>query len=236
MSSERILLVEDEEHLAFTLAFNLREDGYTVECAPDLAAARKYLAAAPVDVVVLDIMLPDGTGLDLARELRAAGRRECILMLTALGMPEDIVRGLDAGADDYVAKPFALEELFGRLRALLRRREWSRVPDDAASSEYAFGRYRVNFTTGVVSVDDAESDDRLTDLEVRLLRYLIAHANESVSRARLLEAVWELPPTASTRTVDNFVVRLRRRFEDDPRNPRHLLTVHGIGYRFVPEP
>ncbi|MGE0431530.1 MAG: response regulator transcription factor [Planctomycetota bacterium] len=234
---DRILLIEDEEHLAFTLSFNLEQEGYKVDVATDLATARR-LVNTTYGLIVLDLMLPDGSGVDFTRELRQQGSRMGILMLTALGRPEDVVTGLDAGADDYVVKPFTLDVLLGRVRALLRRRKWD--TEAVLPEDYSFGANRVNLITGDVKPDkdgdDDAADQRMTELELRLLRYFVMHANQPVSRQDLLEAVWDLPPTSSTRTVDNFIVRLRRRFEVDPANPRHVITVHGVGYRFIPHP
>lgn len=235
MNSNRILLVEDEEHLAFTLRFNLQEEGYSVDLAGTLQAARECLGQ-PYDLILLDIMLPDGSGFDLCEELRAAGNFAPVVMLTAKGTPEDIVTGLSVGADDYLTKPFSLSELLGRISAVLRRRRWENESRATVAplSEFVFGDNRINFVTFEVMADGKPVD--MTELELRLLRFFVDRPNVVVSREELLEGVWQVSPKTNTRTVDNFLVRLRKVFELDPGDPAHFLTVRGVGYRFVPWP
>ena len=233
----RILLVEDEDHLAFTVSFNLGEEGYRVDVANSLESARALLDDEH-DLIVLDLMLPDGSGSDLARELREQGNLVPILMLTAKGTPNDIVAGLEAGADDYLTKPFELSELIGRISAMLRRRAWETQrltqPEALDIREYAFDGNEINFVTQKVLAQGQPV--KLTALELRLLQFFIEREKQVVSREELLEAVWDMPPLTNTRTVDNFLVRLRRVFEKDPAEPLHFQTVRGVGYRFVPHP
>jgi len=230
----KLLLVEDEEHLAFNLSLNLGDEGFEVIVAKNLAEADAAMAQRPA-LIVLDLMLPDGNGLDFCAGLRTRGNRTPVLMLTAMGSADSIVEGLGSGADDYLPKPFELAELIGRIRALLRRRAWDASPTaDTPANTLAFGGATVHFDTHMASV--AGKTFELTELEIRLLRFFIEHENRVVSRAQLLENVWEVSPRTHTRTVDNFMVRLRRLFEKDPARPVHFVTVRGVGYRFVQVP
>ena len=239
MNGARVLIVEDEEHLAKGLRFNLEAEGYVVEIIGDGERALERLLGgdAEFDVVILDVMLPGKDGFDVAKELRAAGRYVPVLMLTARGRPEDVLRGFEAGADDYLPKPFELAILLARLNGLLRRREWlgqERRQTNAEGDLYTFGGKTVDF--GALELRARGRVVRLTLMEAEFLRYLIANAGRAVSRREILEDVWNLREDTDTRAIDNFVVRLRRYVEDDPSNPKHLLTVRGIGYRFIPEP
>lgn len=231
MSAPRLLLVEDEAHLAFTLEFNLREEGYEVLTAATLADARRHLNAKP-DLIILDVMLPDGNGLAFCASLRKRGDHTPVLMLTAKGSSEDVVNGLDTGADDYMTKPFALQELLGRIAAMLRRLQWHAEPRQSPPTPlFHFGPHTVNFDVHEVYTHGQPID--ITDLELRLLRYFIEHQDKAISRQTLLQDVWQVSGTNNTRTVDNFLVRLRRLFEEDPARPVHFLTVRGVGYRFT---
>jgi DNA-binding response OmpR family regulator len=241
MKRARVLVVEDEEHLAAGLRFNLEAEGYAVETTGDggAALARLTAACADFDVVVLDVMLPGRDGFEVAKELRAAGCYVPVLMLTARGRPEDVLRGFEAGADDYLPKPFELAILLARLNGLLRRREWlgrgeARQTNAAVAALYSFGGKTVDF--GALELKARGRVVRLTLMEAELLRYLIANAGRAVSRREILEEVWNLHEDTDTRAIDNFIVRLRRYVEDDPSDPAHLLTVRGVGYRFTPEP
>lgn len=231
----RVLLVEDEEHLAFALQFNLEAEGYAVDVAGSLQEAREHLEGEGYDLVLLDVMLPDGVGFDLCVELRAQGVLTPVLMLTAKGSAEDIVYGLNAGADGYMTKPFHLQELLSRLAALIRRQRWQVQPPSAEVSDagdaVSFGANHVDFARRSASAQGKAVE--LTELELRLLRFLVEHQGRPVSREELLEGVWDVSPQTNTRTVDNFIVRLRRLFEVDPSNPQHIVTVRGVGYRFV---
>lgn len=237
MEETRILVVEDEIHLAYSLEYNLRADGYEVQTAPTLAAAQAAITDSEgrgFDLILLDVMLPDGDGMTYCRQLRDAGDRTPVLMLTAKGTRADIVNGFDSGADDYLTKPFALEELSSRIEALLRRRKWDRERAPQPTEALLFGPHRVDFRTHQVLAHGREIE--LTELELRLLKYFADRPREVISRSELLSKVWGVAPQSHTRTVDNFLVRLRRAFEADPSEPRHFLTVRGAGYQFDPDP
>lgn len=247
----RVLIVEDEAHLAKGLQFNLEAEGHSVEVARDGARALQLLLGHDgkrenFDAVVLDIMLPGKDGFAVASELRAAKNFVPVLMLTARGRPEDVLNGFASGADDYLPKPFELPILLARLQGLLRRRDWMRQsqasgPTSAAQSA-ASGAYDV-FSFHGRTIDFGKLELRvngntihLTLMEAELLRHLIRNNGRIVSRKSILEEVWGLHEDTDTRAIDNFIVRLRRYIEDDPAKPRHLLTVRGVGYRFVAEP
>jgi DNA-binding response OmpR family regulator len=247
-----ILVVEDERHLAEGLRFNLEAEGYQVHIAETGEAALALLSAASpaFDVVLLDVMLPGKDGFSVMSELRQAGNFIPTLMLTARGRPEDVLRGFAAGADDYLTKPFELAILIARIEGLLRRREWLRASMNHEAPNHATANHVVappepkgTFTFGEKSVhfDLLELRVRgqkfpLTLMEANVLRYLIQHEGAPVSRKAMLEDVWALHEDTDTRAIDNFIVRLRRYIEDDPTRPRHLLTVRGVGYRFVALP
>lgn len=230
----RLLLVEDEEHLAFALRFNLEAEGYEVTTAATLAEARGTLETGePHNLIVLDVMLPDGSGRSFCEQLRRSGDRTPVLMLTAKNTPPDIIAGLEAGADDYLGKPFDLSELLGRITALLRRRQWDRgTPSVSDATTVAFGAATLDRATRRIRTGDNETE--LTELELRLAEYFVQRPNEIVRREALLEDVWGVSPNSQTRTVDNFVARLRKLIEPEPRRPRYLTTVRGAGYRYTP--
>ena len=238
----RILVVEDEQHLAEGLRFNLEAEGYHVQVLETGEAALELLRAEPsaFDVVVLDVMLPGKDGFTVMSELRQAGQFIPTLMLTARGHPDDVLLGFAAGADDYLTKPFDLAILIARIRGLLRRREWLRASLNPAvapapvGDTFTFGDKSVNFNLLELRVRDQVFP--LTLMEANVLRHLIRHEGKPVSRKTMLEEVWALREDTDTRPIDNFIVRLRRYIEDDPRHPRHLLTVRSIGYRFVAAP
>lgn len=239
----RILVVEDELHLAEGLRFNLEAEGYQVEVVDTGEAALDRLmpGAERFDVVVLDIMLPGKDGFTVMRELRQAGQFIPTLMLTARGHADDILQGFEAGADDYLTKPFELAILIARIRGLLRRKEWLRAaiptapaPPEEAADTFVFGDKSVHFD--LLELHVREQVFPLTLMEANLLRFLIRREGKPVPRKSMLEEVWGLHEDTDTRAIDNFIVRLRRYIERDPTKPKHLLTVRGVGYRFVAAP
>jgi len=228
----RVLIVEDEAHLAEGLRFNLEAEGYGAEVVETGEAALERLLGGgrPFDLVVLDVMLPGKDGFQIAAELRLAKQFVPILMLTARGRPEDVLRGFAAGADDYLPKPTELAILLARIGGLLRRSEWLRRPRD----QYTFAGKTIDFDSLELRVDDRTLP--LTLMEANLLRYLITHEGKAVSRKAMLEDVWGVHEDTDTRAIDNFIVRLRRHIEKEPSRPKHLLTVRSVGYRFVANP
>jgi DNA-binding response OmpR family regulator len=243
----RILIVEDEAHLANGLRFNLEAESHTVKVVPDGEGALGVLLAKreEFDAVVLDVMLPGKDGFTVAAELREAKNFVPVLMLTARSRPEDVLKGFASGADDYLAKPFELSILLARLQGLLRRREWTRGEDPAESKEsdsqklgdfasFSFSGRTIDF--GALELRSEHSTIHLTLMESELLRHLVRNDGKIVSRKQILEEVWGLHEDTDTRAIDNFMVRLRRYIEDDPGNPKHLLTVRGVGYRFLASP
>jgi two-component system, OmpR family, alkaline phosphatase synthesis response regulator PhoP len=231
--TRRVLIVEDEQHLAEGLRFNLEAEGYDVEVVDTGEAALNRLLAPPeagFDLVVLDVMLPGKDGFAVVSELREARHFVPVLMLTARGRPEDVLKGFAAGADDYLPKPTELAILLARVGGLLRRSQWLREPPD----RYSFAGRTVDF--GALEVRVGDRTLPLTLMEANLLRYLIRHEGRAVSRKSMLEDVWGVHEDTDTRAIDHFIVRLRRHIEADPARPRHLLTVRGVGYRFVASP
>ena len=229
----RILVVEDDPHLAAGVIENLRAEGYEVSSAADGEQALGWLRAGSCALIVLDVMLPGIDGFAVCRTLREQGNNTPVLFLTARGDPADRVRGLESGGDDYLAKPFHLQELLLRVRAIIRRRDWYHsVSDTAATAVLAFGGNEVDFRAFRARSWNGESQE-LTEKEAMILKVLAEHGGEIVSREDLLEKVWGYDVFPSTRTVDNFILRLRKRFERDPADPKHFLTVWGVGYRFL---
>jgi DNA-binding response OmpR family regulator len=224
----RVLVVEDEQHLADGLRFNLEAEGYQVAVVDSGEAALESIKAEPFDVVVLDVMLPGKDGFTVMSEMRQTGQFVPTLMLTARGHPGDVLKGFEAGADDYLTKPFELAILIARIRGLLRRRDWLRA---SSKDTFAFGDKSVDFNRLELRVRAQVFP--LTLMEANVLRYLTQHEGQKVSRKALLSDVWGLHEDTDTRAIDNFIVRLRRYIEVDPTRPRHLLTVRGVGYRFV---
>jgi DNA-binding response OmpR family regulator len=225
--------VEDEVHIAEGLQFNLESEGYDVELAADGLVAVERLSRAPgFDLVILDLMLPGLGGFQVVRRMRAAGNLTPVLILTAKDDPEDVVRGLEEGADDYLAKPFRLEELLARVRGVLRRRRWDgAAADEGALRSVQVGDAIIHFDR--FEVERGEKRIQLTTKEAALLRVLVEREGEAVPRGDLLQEVWGLRPDTRTRVVDSFIVRLRRYLEPDPARPRHIVSVRGHGYRFV---
>ncbi len=243
-----VLIVEDEQHLADGLRYNLEAEGYEVEVAGDGERALELLLPdhKRFDAVVLDVMLPGIDGFTVASELRAAGQFVPVLMLTARGRPEDVLSGFESGADDYLPKPFELSILLARLRGLLRRREWSRESEkpqqtsgessdrELTEDVFVFDGKKIDF--GELELLVGDKSIRLTRMEAELLRFLIKREGHIVPRKQILEEVWGLREDTDTRAIDNFIVRLRKHLEDPPSRPRHLVTVRGVGYRFIAHP
>ena len=229
----RILVVEDEEHLAEGLRFNLEAEGHSVETVGDGLSAAQRLEDPErrFDLVILDLMLPGMGGFEVARRARAAGEYVPILILTAKGDVQDLVRGLEEGADDYLTKPFRLDELLARVRGLLRRRRWSRVEVGEPPRSVAIGEATVHFDRFELATRGGTVS--LTTREAGLLRALVDREGQAITRGELLEEVWGLRPDTQTRVVDNFIVRLRKYIEPDPARPRHIVSVRGHGYRLV---
>lgn len=231
--AQRVLIVEDEQHLADVLRFNLEAEGYEAEVVEtgELALEALLDPARRFDLVVLDVMLPGIDGFDVVAELRQRKQYVPVLILTARGRPEDVLKGFGAGADDYLPKPTELAILLARIGSLLRRTSWTRQP---RHERYTFDGRTIDFDTLELAVGDRVL--KLTLMEANLLRYLIEHEGRAVSRKAMLEQVWQLREDTDTRAIDNFVVRLRRYIEKEPSRPEHLLTVRGVGYRFVASP
>jgi DNA-binding response OmpR family regulator len=248
----RVLVVEDEAHLAQGLRFNLEAEGYSAEIAGDGESATERLLEKKdyFDVIVLDIMLPGKDGFSVVSELRAARNYVPVLMLTARNRPEDVLKGFAAGADDYLPKPFDLSILLARLQGLLRRSQWMRghqanpEPGDSLrtsppNNSEEFGTFSFDGKTidfGTLELRTRDNLIHLTLMESELLRHLVRNDGRVVSRKQILEEVWGLHEDTDTRAIDNFIVRLRRYIEDDPAQPKHLLTVRGVGYRFLANP
>jgi len=233
----RILVVEDEQHIAEGLRFNLEAEGHSVDVTENGEEALARLAKQePFELLVLDVMLPGKDGFAVTRELRQKKNFIPVLMLTARGRPEDVLRGFEAGADDYLAKPFNLDILVARIGGLLRRRHWlqSAAEPPPAPDEFSFGGKMVDFEK--LQLRNGKQSFQLTLMEAELLRYLIRNSGRPVSRKEILEQVWNLKEDTDTRAIDNFIVRLRRYIEQEPSRPKHLVTVRGLGYQFVPEP
>ncbi|HEV7520197.1 MAG TPA: response regulator transcription factor [Candidatus Angelobacter sp.] len=235
----RILVVEDESHIAQGLRFNLEAEGHSVEIAEDGEDAlnRMLVKNQPFDLVLLDVMLPGKDGFTVAHELRQQQNFAPILMLTARGRPEDVLKGFESGADDYLTKPFNLDILVARIGGLLRRTNWQQIANGATlppSDEFSFAGKTVDFQK--LQLQNGKQVYQLTLMETELLRYLIRNGGRPVSRKEILEKVWDLKEDTDTRAIDNFIVRLRRYIETDPTKPKHLITVRGLGYQFVSKP
>jgi two-component system, OmpR family, alkaline phosphatase synthesis response regulator PhoP len=241
----RVFVVEDEMHLAQGLQFNLEADGHEVKVFETAEAAWQMLANDPqsADLIVLDVMLPGKDGFWLASELRRKKNYVPVLMLTARGRPEDVLKGFESGTDDYLPKPFELSILLARVNGLLRRTQWMQrsapsgtpePPKNGMPDVVTFNGRKIDF--GALELTARKQKTRLTLMEAELLRYLIKNEGRAVSRKQILDEVWGLREDTDTRAIDNFIVRLRRYLEEQPSTPKHLLTVRGVGYRFVSEP
>jgi DNA-binding response OmpR family regulator len=232
----RILVVEDEVHLAQGLRFNLEAEGYSVDTTEHGEEALTWLLheKRPFDALVLDVMLPGKDGFTVARELRDARHFIPLLMLTARSRPEDVLKGFESGADDYLPKPFNLDILIARLGSLLRRKSWNVAEEFAGENEvgntFSFDATTIDFER--LQLRNANDTYQLTLMESELLKYLIKNSGRPVSRKEILENVWNLHEDTDTRAIDNFIVRLRRYIEPEPSKPRYLTTVRGLGYQF----
>ena len=229
MSAGRILIVEDEKHLAEGIQLNLENAGYETEVALDGKNADELLALQKYDLIVLDVMLPGMDGFEICRRLRARDNRTPVIFLTARKNPEDRVTGLDLGGDDYLQKPFHIKELLSRVHAILRRRAWFSADSDVR--EITFGNNTVNFAT--MEGRGPRGKVTLGKRETLILKLLSEREGESVSRSEILDRAWGANQYPTDRTVDNFIVKLRQHFEEDPGNPKYILTVRGVGYRLI---
>ena len=226
----RILLVEDEENLRSAIRLNLEMEGYDITEARDGKTAFNQFRAAHFDLIVLDVMLPEMDGYTLCQKIRLENTRVPVIFLTAKGASDERVRGLKLGADDYLAKPFNLEELLLRVGALIRRGGQSQE-ERAVAGTYRFGKCEIKFLTYEITGLDG-SKHTLAKREIQLLKLLIERKNEVISREDILRTVWEYDVYPSTRTIDNYIVSFRKYFEKDPRQPKHFFSVRGVGYKF----
>ena len=231
MSPAWIVIVEDEPLMGQLIVDNLSHEGYGTELVTDGESAIRRLSTGPCDLVILDVMLPERSGLEVLGEIRQSGNQVPVLVLSALGQDQDRIRGLSLGADDYLAKPFHLRELLLRVKALLRRSQ----PEVGATRETKLhvGGHVIDLETYEARTVGGECH-RLTQKEAMLLRYLVGNSGKVVTRHDILDTVWGLDAEPTTRTIDNFIARFRKLFEDDPRHPKHFLTLRGVGYRFEP--
>ena len=229
--SRRLLLVEDEPGLVMTLTDRFSAEGYTVDTATDAATGLAKASSGGFDVIVLDVMLPGGSGLDICRTVRQKGIQTPILMLTARGQVGDRVVGLKLGADDYLVKPFEMAELLARVEALMRRSASTTAAAVTATESYRFGDIAIDFRRAEVTKNGVPLE--LSAREFKLLRYFIEHRGAALSRDELLNEVWGYNAMPSTRTVDVHIAWLRQKIEDNPRHPQLILTVHGLGYKFA---
>lgn len=233
MKKPHILLVEDEKHIAQGIIFNLELEGFLITHTETGATAMDAFGRQSFDLVVLDLMLPDSHGFDLCREMRKTHPQLPILMLTALGEEQDRVSGLKEGADDYLTKPFSLDEFLLRIRGMLRRSAWYK-PSQIKTEDYQFGSNLIDLNN--LAAETTKGRIRITELEGRMLAIFFSNEGQTLTRATLLKSVWGMAEDTETRTLDNFIVRIRKYFEEDPANPKHFLTVRGRGYRFVRKP
>ena len=231
----KILVVEDEKHLAEGLRFNLEDENYEVEVADNGKSALDTLSDknTKFDAVILDVMLPGADGFEVARTMRNNGDFTPILMLTALNRPEDVLQGFEAGADDYLPKPFELSIFLARLNGLLRRRRWLSQTEKSKTSGEILTINGRTIDFGNLELHNDGEKIQLTLMESNLLKFLFDNAGTAISRKTILEEVWDLHEDTDTRAIDNFIVRLRKYLEDEPNKPQILQTVRGVGYRFV---
>lgn len=228
----KILIVEDEQHIADGLRFNVEAEGYEAEIAADGETALEILSGRSFDAIVLDVMLPGIDGFHVARAVRDRKDYTPILMLTARSRPEDVLRGFEAGTDDYLPKPFDLDIFIARLKGLLRRQQWTKEqPEPESGVTFEINGKTIDFDN--LELISSDGVTRLTLMEMKLLRFLIENEGKTVSRKTILEDVWNLQEDTDTRAIDNFIVRIRKYLEDEPNNPKFVRTVRGVGYKFV---
>lgn len=224
----RILIVEDEPSMSRGLKDNLEFEGYEIDVADNGVEGLKLVSAHHYALVILDVMMPQMSGLEVCKKVREAGADVPIILLTAKSEEIDKVLGLELGADDYMTKPFSLRELLARIKAVLRRRGTVAVKEQ---EEYVIGKLTINFSS--FKAEDSSGAVKMSHKEYTILQYLVQRKNEIISRNELLEKVWGYEETPTTRTVDNFIVKLRHKIEADPNNPEIILTVHGTGYKLI---
>jgi DNA-binding response OmpR family regulator len=225
-----ILIIEDEPQMRLGLKDNLEFEGYNVDFAEDGEQGLQMILEGNYNVILLDVMLPKLSGFDVCKKARSLGTQTPIIMLTAKGEEIDKVLGLELGADDYITKPFSLRELIARIKAILRRESSIRIPEE--DSSITLGNLTVNFKN--FEAQSSGIDVQMTHKEFEILRYLWEHQSEVVTRDQLLSEVWGYDEMITSRTVDNFILKLRQKIEDNPSHPKHILTVHGTGYKLVP--
>lgn len=231
--SERILIVEDEAHIAAGIRLNLEAEGFEVEHVADGLKAITEIRRAAHDLVILDVMLPGASGFEVCERVRAEDNHIPILFLTARDSEDARIQGLELGGDDYMTKPFSVRELIQRVRAIFRRGIWYRQ-EPASGRVVSFGRNQVDFTA--YSAQTASGAVELTQKECMVLKLLVEHEGKVVSRDTILETVWGYDRYPSTRTIDNLILRLRKYFEHDPKSPRHIHTIYAAGYKFTAQP
>ena len=231
----KLLIIEDEKHLAEGLRFNLEVEGYEAFAVEDGEAGLERAGEGGYAAIVLDVMLPGISGFEVARQLRERHDYTPILMLTALSRPDDVIRGFESGADDYLPKPFELNVFIARIKGLLRRTQWAKRAEQAAPESDVVNINGREIDFEKLELRTADEVINLTLMEMKLLRFLMDNRGRPVSRKEILEDVWGLQHDTDTRAIDNFIVRLRRYLEDEPNNPKILLTVRGVGYRFNDE-
>ena len=226
----KILIVEDEPNIRMGLTDNLQFEGYTVDIAEDGEMGLKMILKGRYDLVILDVMMPKMSGFDICRTVRSKNIQVPIVLLTAKGEEIDKVLGLELGADDYITKPFSLRELLARIKAILRRSN-ADTPGKDQGAEVVLGRLRINFSTYSAKINGQNA--KMSHKEFEILKFLLAHKNETVSRNELLEKIWGYEEQPTTRTVDNFILKLRQKIEENPNHPAIILTAHGIGYKLL---
>lgn len=227
-----ILVVDDEPNMRIGLEDNLNFEGYKVTTAEDGKKALELCQKHDYDIILLDVMMPEVSGFDVCKKIRERGDQTPIIFLTAKGEEIDKVLGLELGADDYITKPFSIREILARIKAILRRSGVSGETSDSDPGQISIGNLTVDFHS-YQSIDQSDNEVKMTHKEFEILHYLYSHKNTAISRSELLEKVWGYDESPTTRTVDNFILKLRNKIEDNPNDPKIIITVHGMGYKFV---